>query len=180
MPLSRASLIARAKRIRILATDIDGVMTGGEVIVLDSGEEVKFWNSKDRLGLALLRDSRHPLLTAFITGRSSPAVKRTAKDLGIHHLVQHSTDKLKAFKKILKKHKLALDQAAFIGDDLVDLSALRAVGFAACPGDAVQDVKKSAHYISKIDGGRGVVRDVLEFILRAQKKWDHLVAPFRF
>jgi 3-deoxy-D-manno-octulosonate 8-phosphate phosphatase (KDO 8-P phosphatase) len=175
MKLSSSALISRARKIKIIGMDVDGVLTGGEIIVLESGEEIKFWNAQDRLGLALLRDRKVPLIIAWITGRQSNAVQWAARDLGVSHVVQKCHDKKKAFQTILDEHKFSFEEAAFIGDDLIDLQVLHAVGFSACPKDAVPDVKKRVHYISPLNGGRGVVRDVCEFILRAQKKWDPLV-----
>jgi 3-deoxy-D-manno-octulosonate 8-phosphate phosphatase (KDO 8-P phosphatase) len=172
---SRARLIAKAKKIRLVAMDVDGVLTGGEIIVLESGEEIKIWNAKDRLALALIRDLKVPLMIAWITGRRSKTVAWSAKDLGVEHVVQAAKNKKNDLTKILKARQLRFDQAAFIGDDLIDLSAMKSVGFSACPADAVADVASQADFVSSKDGGKGCVRDVLEFILRAQNKWTPLV-----
>ncbi len=178
MPLSKPQLVLRAKKIKLIAMDVDGVLTDGGVLVYRSGEEVKVWNAKDRLCLALIRDNKLPYIFVWITGRSSESVAAGAEDLGIHHVLQKCQKKKDALEVILSSHRLKWDEAAFIGDDLIDLPAIRAAGFGACPSDAVSDVRRHAHYISPIAGGRGIVRDVLEFILKAQKKWDPLVAPF--
>lgn len=178
MPASKLTLAKRAQNVKLLAMDVDGVLTGGEIIVLNSNEEIKFWNSKDRLAISMLRDHKSPLLLAWITGRSSKAVSWAAEDLGIHHLVQKCERKKEALESILKSHRLRFDEAAYIGDDLIDLPVLENVGLACCPSDAVPDVLKRADYVSSFSGGKGVVRDVLEFILRAQKKWDALVRSF--
>lgn len=172
------SLKARAKKIKLIAMDVDGVLTRGDIILLESSEEVKFWNAKDRLGLAAIRDAKIPVIFAWITGRKSNAVAWAAEDLGVKYLVQKCHDKKQALLSILHENNLTPSQAAFIGDDLIDISALRAVGFAACPADAVPDVKKYAHYISKLKGGEGIVRDVCEFILKAQGQWNGLLKPF--
>lgn len=178
MALSRASVLARARNIRLIGMDIDGVLTAGEVVVLDSGEEIKFWNAKDRLVLAAARDARLPVAFAWITGRRSRAVARTAKDLGIQHVVQKCHDKGAAFEAILAERGLRPEQAAFIGDDLIDLPALRRAGLSCSPSDAVRDVLERVHYVAPVPGGRGVLRDVLELVLRAQGKWDALLRPF--
>lgn len=178
MALAKAALIKRARNIKLVAMDVDGVLTDGSVIVLQSGEEVKVWNSKDRLLMAALRDAKFPVKLAWITGRSSKAVADGAADLGISHVVQKCADKKAALADILKSEQLSFDQAAFIGDDLIDLPVLRAAGLACCPSDAVTDVRKHVHYVSPIAGGRGATRDVLEFILRAQNLWDALLRPF--
>ncbi len=178
MPLSSSALQKRAQKIRLLAMDVDGVLTGGEIIVLESGEEVKMWNAQDRLALALLRDTKSPLLIAWITGRSSKAVTWSAKDLGVSYVAQGCKDKKAELGRLLQQYKLSFDEVAYIGDDLIDLPVLKAVGFSACPLDATSDVKSRAHYICQLKGGRGVARDVIEYILKAQKKWDLIVAPF--
>lgn len=158
--------------------DVDGVLTGGEIIVLTSGEEVKMFNAKDRLGLAVIRDAGVPLRIAWITGRASTAVTEAARDLGVADVVMKSRDKRSALEAILARHQIAFDEAAYIGDDLIDLSVLRAVGFSASPSDATEDVRRHVHYISPFAGGKGVVRDVLEFILKAQGRWDAVVSSF--
>lgn len=176
--LSKGELIERARAIKLLAMDVDGVLTGGEVIVLESGEEVKFYNSKDRLGLAVMRDAKVPLRLAWITGRSSNSVATAAKDLGVEDVVMKCHDKKGALEVILAKYKIPFNEAAFIGDDLIDLSVLHKVGFSACPSDATEDVLHRVHYVSPFAGGKGVVRDVLEFILKAQGRWDAVVSSF--
>jgi 3-deoxy-D-manno-octulosonate 8-phosphate phosphatase (KDO 8-P phosphatase) len=178
MALRSSALIKRAKGIRLLGMDIDGVLTAGDVIVLESGEEVKAWNVRDRLGLALLHERKIPLVLAWVTGRTSNTVLRSARDLGVRYVVQGCDDKKTALTKILKKEGLRFDQAAFIGDDLIDLPPLLSVGLSCCPADAILDVKKRVHYVSPYPGGRGVARDVMELILKAQHRWDPLVRSF--
>jgi 3-deoxy-D-manno-octulosonate 8-phosphate phosphatase (KDO 8-P phosphatase) len=174
----RGELAKRARGIKLLAMDVDGVLTGGEIIILESGEEVKLFNSKDRLGLAVMRDAAVPLKLAWITGRASKAVTEAARDLGVADVVMKSRDKRGALEIILRKHGISFEEAAYIGDDLIDLSVLKAVGFSACPVDATEDVRRHVHYVSPFAGGKGVVRDVLEFILKAQGRWDAVVSSF--
>jgi 3-deoxy-D-manno-octulosonate 8-phosphate phosphatase (KDO 8-P phosphatase) len=178
MTPSSSALKKRAQQIKLVAMDVDGVLTGGEIIVLDSGEEVKLWSAKDRLIIAVMRDYDGPLIFSWLTGRSSQAVERAAHDLGVHHLVQKCDDKKAALAEILKERHLTPSEAAFIGDDLIDIPVMKSAGFAACPADAASDVIKVAHYVSSKKGGQGVARDVLEFILKAQRKWDSLIKPF--
>jgi 3-deoxy-D-manno-octulosonate 8-phosphate phosphatase (KDO 8-P phosphatase) len=178
MALSRSQQTAAARSVRLIAMDVDGVLTNGGVTVLNSGEEVKTWNAKDRLLIALLRDTRAPFVLAWITGRKSQSVLDAASDLGIRYLVQKCADKKAAMTEILGKENLAWPQAAYIGDDLIDLPVMRSCGFSACPSDAVKDVRAMADYVAPVPGGRAAVRDILEFILRAQKKWDALLKPF--
>ena len=178
MPLSARALALRAKKVRLLAMDVDGVLTAGEIIILESGEEVKLWNAKDRLGLAVARDQKMPLTFAWITGRASNAVSLAAADLGVRHVVQKCHDKKQALARILAAEGLSFEQAGYIGDDLIDLGVLNAVGFAACPSDAMRDVRANVHYVSPFAGGRGVVRDVLEVILRAQNQWHRIIDSY--
>lgn len=179
MSAAKSSLEKRAQGVSLIAMDVDGVLTGGEIVILESGEEVKFWNAKDRLGMALIRTRKLPVELAWITGRGSRAVEWAARDLGVKHVVQNCHDKHQAMEKILKKLDLSYDRAAFIGDDLIDLPVLTRVGFAACPRDAASDVVRACHYVSPHLGGRGVVRDVLEFVLRAKKSWEPVVQSFQ-
>ena len=177
MPLPRAQLIKRAKKIKLLAMDIDGVLTNGDILILDSGEELKTFNAKDRLVLSLVRDEK-VFETVWVTGRSSKSVEISAENLGIGTLVQKCMRKKQALEKVIEASGLGFESVAFVGDDLIDIPAMQACGFSACPADATSDAKKNAHYISPLDGGRGVVRDVIEFILRAQGRWDKLVSVY--
>lgn len=171
-------LLKKAKDIRLIAMDVDGVLTSGEVVVLESGEEVKFWNAKDRLCLALIRDRMPDYVIAWITGRQSKAVSSAAEDLGIKFVMQGCKNKKDALLGILHDLNFSKEQAAYIGDDLIDLPAIQISGFSAAPADAVSDVRSRVDYLSSISGGYGVVRDVLEFILKAQGKWEPLIQSF--
>jgi 3-deoxy-D-manno-octulosonate 8-phosphate phosphatase (KDO 8-P phosphatase) len=178
MALPKAAVIKKARNVRLFAMDVDGVLTAGEIIVLNSGEEIKLWNAKDRQGFALLRDQTLALSTAWITGRESNAVRSVAAELKIDHVVQKCMDKRAALQKILNEKNLTFADAAYVGDDIIDLGVMRAVGFAACPSDAVPDIQKISHYISPLRGGAGVARDVLELILKAQGKWNAVIQRF--
>lgn len=178
MKVGRGELARRARGIKLIAMDVDGVLTGGEIIILESGEELKLFNSKDRLVLAVMRDTKVPMPIVWITGRKSKAVESSARDLGVGDLVQKCHDKRGALEAILRKKNLTFKDAAFIGDDLIDLSVLKEVGFSACPSDATSDVQRHVHYVSPFAGGKGIVRDVIEFILKAQGRWDAVVDSF--
>lgn len=178
MALSKAALVKKARDIRLLAMDVDGVLTSGEIIVLNSGEEIKLWNAKDRQGFALLRDERVSLVTAWITGRESNAVRVTAHELKINHVVQKCMDKKSALQKILQEHNLSFADAAYVGDDIIDLSVMKSVSLALCPSDAVPDIKKIAHYVSALRGGAGVAREAIEIILKAKNQWDGILKSF--
>jgi 3-deoxy-D-manno-octulosonate 8-phosphate phosphatase (KDO 8-P phosphatase) len=176
---SRASLFQRAKKIKLIAMDVDGVLTAGDIVILDSGEEVKFWSSKDRYVMSLVRKMENPPILAWITGRKSNAVERAAREFNISHLVQGCSDKKSALLAILKERNIKPEEAAFIGDDLIDLGALNTVGLAVCPFDAVEELFNEVHYVSPLGGGKGVFRDVLKLVLQAQKRWDPLIESLR-
>jgi 3-deoxy-D-manno-octulosonate 8-phosphate phosphatase (KDO 8-P phosphatase) len=172
------NILEKAKKIKFLACDVDGVLTRGEIIIFNNGEEVKIWNVKDWMGYNLLSKSGLNIKTAWITGRKSLQVEDRAKDIKIDYLVQDCTDKLKALNDILKILGLTLNEVAYIGDDIIDIPVLRSVGFSVCPKDAVGDVKSNALYISSLNGGQGVVRDVIEIIMKFQGVWDKVLNKF--
>lgn len=169
-------LLNTASKIKLIATDIDGVLTAGEVIVLESGEEVKMWYVRDRQGLHTLKQNLPNIKTAWITGRKSKQVEIRAKEQKIDYLIQECKDKMKAILDIANKLSIGLSEIAYIGDDIIDLSVLRKVGLSVCPKDAVIEVKKVSKYISQYDGGKGVFREVCEILLKANNKWDEIVS----
>ncbi|MBW1679271.1 MAG: 3-deoxy-manno-octulosonate-8-phosphatase KdsC [Deltaproteobacteria bacterium] len=162
-------MIDKAKRIRILILDVDGVMTNGGIIYSNQGEEFKFFNVRDGLGIRML--IQEGIKVAIISGRKSRAVDSRAEDLGINEVYQGVRDKLAVFEEILKKNKIKSDQAGFIGDDLVDIPLLSRVGFAVGVADAVEEVKERVDYVTRNPGGRGAIREVCDFILKSQGKW---------
>lgn len=169
-------LLNTASKIKLIATDIDGVLTAGEVIVLESGEEVKMWYVRDRQGLHTLKQNLPNIKAAWITGRKSKQVEIRAKEQKIDYLIQECKDKMKAILDIANKLSIGLSEIAYIGDDIIDLSVLRKVGLSVCPKDAVIEVKKVSKYISQYDGGKGVFREVCEILLKANNKWDEIVS----
>lgn len=168
-------LLSSASKIKLIATDIDGVLTAGEIIVLENGEEVKLWNVKDRQGLTLLKKNLPEIKIAWITGRKSKQVELRAKEQKIDFLVQECKDKVKTLLNIADKLGIGLSEIAYIGDDIIDLGALKKVGFSVCPKDAVFEAKKFAKYISLYNGGKGVFREVCEIILKSRKLWDNII-----
>lgn len=169
-------LLNTASKIKLIATDIDGVLTAGEVIVLESGEEVKMWYVRDRQGLHTLKQNLPNIKIAWITGRKSKQVEIRAKEQKIDYLIQECKDKMKAILDIANKLSIGLSEIAYIGDDIIDLSVLRKVGLSVCPKDAVIEAKKVSKYISQYDGGKGVFREVCEILLKANNKWDEIVS----
>lgn len=170
------SLADRIKPLRLIAFDVDGVLTDGGLYLSDSGEEFKRFNSLDGHGLKMLKNSGIEL--AIITGRTSRCVELRAKNLGITRLYQGIEDKLAAMQSLLADLKLAPEQAAFMGDDVVDLPVLRRVGLALSVPAAPQIVRDHAHYVSQRDAGHGAVREVCELILGAQGNLEAQLAPY--
>ena len=149
--------------IRLLVMDVDGVMTDGKIIYTSDGQEIKSFNIKD--GLGIKRAQASGIETAIITGRTSPMVERRALELGIAHLVQGREDKLAALSDLLDQTNLSLDQVAYIGDDLPDLTAIESVKLGACPADAATEVKSRANWVSTRAGGDGCVRELCDLLV---------------
>ena len=174
----KKSMTEKLKKIKLLIMDVDGVMTDGRIIMDDAGHELKNFNVRDGHGIKLLQ--RYGIQVAILTGRQSKVVAHRARDLDINDVYQKVFNKKDVFEKILKKHKLSPDEAAFIGDDIVDIPVLKRVGFSVAVADADDMVKKSVHYVAKNRGGHGAVREVCEMILQAQGKWVEIAARYEF
>jgi 3-deoxy-D-manno-octulosonate 8-phosphate phosphatase (KDO 8-P phosphatase) len=166
----------RAKFIRLLLLDVDGVLTDGRIVYDGAGRELKFFDIKDGHGIKLLQQAG--LEVGILSGRRSPALRLRAKELGIRLLRQRVLDKGKALEAILNKKRFRAEQICFVGDDLVDLPVLARVGLAVAVADSVEDVKASAHYITRHPGGQGAVREVCDLILKAQGKWKAATQKF--
>ncbi len=166
----------RAKVLKLLVLDVDGVLTDGKLYLSDSGGEIKAFNTLDGHGLKMLKASGVDV--AIITGRKSRLVEMRAGNLGIAHLYQGVEDKLSAFRELIGKLGLQPQQVAFMGDDLVDLPAMRRAGLALTVPAAPALVKQHAHYVSERSGGDGAVREVCELIMQAHGTFDAQVAPY--
>jgi 3-deoxy-D-manno-octulosonate 8-phosphate phosphatase (KDO 8-P phosphatase) len=166
----------KLKHIKMILMDVDGVMTGGEIIYSSTGEELKVFNIHDGMGMAMARMAG--LKTGIITGRMSEMVRRRAEELKVDAVVQGQIDKLAAYDDIKSRFNLTDAGIAFIGDDLVDLCILKRVGFSAAVADARQAVKNASDYVTVAAGGRGAVREVVDMILESQGKLARLVAQF--
>jgi len=169
-------LTSRSKLISLIAFDVDGVMTDGGLYFSDSGEEFKRFNSLDGQGLKMLRASG--VEVAIITGRTSRCVEARAENLGITHVFQGVEHKLEAMVDLLNKLKLSRDAAAYMGDDVVDLTVMRHVGLAISVPDSPLLVHKHSHYVTKRGGGHGAVREACELIMSAQGTLDAQLAPY--
>ncbi|WP_447973259.1 KdsC family phosphatase [Nitrospira sp. Kam-Ns4a] len=162
----RASLTRTLRRVRLFATDVDGVLTDAGMYYAESGDEWKKFNTRDGMGIKLLQQAG--LVTALVTMEETKLVARRAEKLAIPEVHQGIRDKLGALRAMAARHGLTLDEVAYMGDDINDLEALRAVGFAAAPADAVPAVRKAVHYLCRRRGGEGAVREVADLILAAQ------------
>ena len=166
----------RAKFIRLLLLDVDGVLTDGRIVYDGAGRELKSFDIKDGHGIKLLQQAG--LEVGILSGRRSPALRLRAKELGIRLVRQRVLDKGKALETILHKKRFRAEQICFVGDDLVDLPVLARVGLAVAVVDSVEDVKANAHYITQHPGGQGAVREVCDLILKAQGKWKAVTQKF--
>jgi len=154
------------KRIRLFASDVDGVLTDAGMYYAESGEELKKFNTRDGMGFKLLQ--RAGIMTALITMEKTAMVARRGEKLGIPEVHQGVQDKFSELLAIIAKYGLSLEEVAFIGDDVNDLRALQAVGLSAAPADAMPLIMRSVHYVCKKKGGEGAAREVIELILQAK------------
>lgn len=171
-----ATALERAREVRLMAFDVDGVLTDGALYLADSGEELKRFHTLDGLGMKLLAGAGIEL--ALITGRSSRVVAKRAAELGIAHLFQGAEDKLEVLERLRARLGLAFGACGYMGDDLPDLPLLARCGFAATVPEAPDAVRARAHYVTRRSGGGGAVREVCEVILAAQDALDGAVARY--
>jgi 3-deoxy-D-manno-octulosonate 8-phosphate phosphatase (KDO 8-P phosphatase) len=169
-------LTQRILPIRLIAFDVDGILTDGGLYLSDSGEEFKRFNSQDGHGLKMLKASGVEL--AIITGRTSRCVEMRAKNLGITHVYQGVEKKWEAMQDLLGKLGLSPEAAGFMGDDVVDLPVMRRVGLAITVPNAPDTVHDHAHYITKREAGHGAVREACEIIMSAQGTLSAQLAPY--
>lgn len=171
------TLQERASAIRLLCTDVDGVLTDGTLHFPSEGGHTKDFHVRDGAGITFLQRCGIPV--AFISGLDSPATWARAKHLGITDCFAGNLSKGPILEQLCAKYGLNLDQVGHIGDDLADLALLDRVGLACCPRDAVDEVQAASHWVVPVEGGHGVLRAVAELILKAQGRWDGVVAKHR-
>lgn len=167
----------RALPVKLLIFDVDGVLTNNQLIFSQDGEILKVFHSQDGLGINAAHKAG--LRTAIITGRDSSMVRRRGEELRIADIYMGAMDKVAAYEKLLQKHGLTPAETAYVGDDLNDLAVMARVGLACAVGNAVDEVKAAARYVAVKEGGRGGVREIIEFILKSQGKWDRVVNEYR-
>ncbi len=150
--------------IKLVAFDVDGVLTDGSLTFDENGHEYKTFNAKDGQGIVNLNNAG--IITAIITARNNGTVEHRAKNLSIKELHQGSKNKIETLEGIMNKYKISFDEIAYMGDDLPDICILEKVGLKGCPADAVEEVKAVANFISSKNGGRGAVREFCDYILK--------------
>lgn len=167
---------ARARKLRLMAFDVDGVMTDGSIYYTDDGSELKAFNALDGAGLKMLEKAG--IAVAVITGRRAACVEARARNLGLDRLHQGVHDKAACLRDLLAELDLAADEAGYMGDDVMDLAVMGLCGFSAAPANAHDAVLQRATLVTRKEGGRGAVREVCDFILAAQGRLDDVIAPW--
>lgn len=163
------SILEKARRIRLLILDVDGVMTDGRITLDNNGNELKSFNVRDGHGIKLIQNIG--IQVAIITGRYSKVVERRAEELGIRDVFQKVQNKESVYRQLLETHGISDAEASFMGDDIIDLGIVKRVGLAMAPSDAVEEIRSAVHWIASARGGHGAVREAVELIMKSQGKW---------
>jgi len=163
-------VVRRARQIRWILLDSDGVLTDGVIVITSDGKETRSFHVRDGMGIRL--GQRAGLRFGIVSGRESAALGTRARELGIGELHQQVLDKSAKLSEILERHELDPGSVCFVGDDVNDVPAMRRVGLAAAPADATSAAVEAAHYVTRVAGGRGCVREVIDLVLRAQGRLD--------
>jgi 3-deoxy-D-manno-octulosonate 8-phosphate phosphatase (KDO 8-P phosphatase) len=169
-------LNARAAQIRLVLFDVDGVLTDGKILMHADGSESKQFDIKD--GSAIVWAGRLGLTVGFLSARSSASTAQRAAQLGVTLVHQGVASKRETYDQIVDELLLENEQVAYMGDDVLDLPVLARAGLAAAPADAVVDVRERVHWVAQRAGGYGAARELIEMILKAQQKWDGIVAAY--
>lgn len=172
-----STIIDKARRVRLMGFDIDGIMTDGRLYFSPAGDEMKTFFSRDGLGIKML--ARSGVRIAIITGRDSPIVTRRAENLGIDLVFQGIENKHAAMARLLADQGLEFAEAGYMGDDVVDLAVMKACGFSATVPDGHPLVRQHAGYLTRAAAGGGAVREVCELILQAQGNWEKALAAYQ-
>jgi 3-deoxy-D-manno-octulosonate 8-phosphate phosphatase (KDO 8-P phosphatase) len=162
--------------IKLLVLDVDGVLTDGRLYYGPGGEELKAFDVRDGAGIKLLEAAG--VETAILSGRESEALRRRMEDLGISLAVTGSGDKAAGLRELAAARRLKPEEIGYVGDDLMDLPAMRLAGWSACPADAVAEIRAAAAHVTAANGGRGAVREVAEHLLKARGSWDAVLRDF--
>ncbi len=172
----KAELVEKARKIKLLLLDVDGVLTDGRIIYDSGGRDMKFFDVHDGLGVYCLK--RAGIKTILITAKGSWAIHPRARDMQVDAVFENISPKTAALEKILKKYKVTVEEICFVGDDLVDLCLMKRVGLPIAVFNAAPEIKQAASYVTLKLGGRGAVREVAELILKAQGKWEEIVGLY--
>lgn len=175
-PTQKATAMERARQVKLMVFDVDGVLTDGGLRYGNDGEIIKTFNVLDGHGIKLLQQSG--VKTAIISARQSPVVAKRAADLGISTVLQGVHDKRLAFETLIAEMGLTAQDCGFMGDDVIDLPVMTRVVFAASVPNGHEEVRSRAHYVAQAGGGLGAVREVCDFILRAQDNYRAALAPY--
>jgi 3-deoxy-D-manno-octulosonate 8-phosphate phosphatase (KDO 8-P phosphatase) len=176
MILDSVEILNKAKKVKILLMDVDGVLTDGRIIFDSDGRELKFFHVRDGHGIKILH--KYGIETGIITGRNSKVVDIRAKELGIKMVYQKAWKKKDVIEKIMSEGGFAPEEVAYIGDDIVDIPVFRRVGFRVAVPDASYDVRNEVDYITLSYAGKGAVREVCDLILRAKGLWKEIVDEY--
>jgi 3-deoxy-D-manno-octulosonate 8-phosphate phosphatase (KDO 8-P phosphatase) len=163
----------KLSKVKMLLCDVDGILTDASVFI-GLEKEIKRFHIRDGLGIMMLR--KEGVLVGWVSARPSTATTLRAEELKIDFLVQDKTNKVQKVEALLAETGLKWDQICYMGDDIVDLGVLRRAGVAATAADAIAEAKAASHYVTQADGGHGAVREVVDLILKAQNRWERLVA----
>jgi len=170
------SLHQAARRIKLVLFDVDGVLTDGKILLHADGTESKRFDIKD--GTAIVWALRLGITVGFLSARASASTAQRAAQLGVTLVHQGVASKLETYDQIVDELQLEPEQVAYMGDDVLDLPVLTRAGLAAAPADAAPDVRARTHWVSRARGGDGAARELIEMILKAQDKWDGLLAAY--
>jgi 3-deoxy-D-manno-octulosonate 8-phosphate phosphatase (KDO 8-P phosphatase) len=176
VPRIRPEAAEKAKRVRLFLVDVDGVLTDGGIVYDNEGREIKRFHVRDGHGIKLIQ--RAGVEVGIISGRASMAVTVRAKELGISLVYQGVSDKVAAWREISADKGIPSGEAAYVGDDIVDVPLMREVGFAAAVADAESYVREAADYVSARPGGEGAVREIIEFVLRSSGAWEKVASRY--
>ena len=165
-----------AEKIRMLVLDVDGVLTNAQLVLGPTGEEIKAFSVRDGIGIKLAQHSG--IEVVFLSARTSEIVERRAAMLDVAEVHQGTSRKLGVVRELVEKRNIELVNVAYVGDDVVDVEPVRAVGMGVAVGDACRDVRDAARFVTEARGGEGAVREVVEAILRARGEWEETVAAF--
>jgi 3-deoxy-D-manno-octulosonate 8-phosphate phosphatase (KDO 8-P phosphatase) len=171
VPIPLTECVERARRVRLVVFDVDGVLTDGTLTYGPQGEALKTFSVHDGHGIVLLRLAG--LVPAILSARDSEIVRTRMRELGVSHVLQGERDKRAGLARLLAATGCGAGEVAYIGDDVNDLPVLLEVGLGAAPSDAVPEVLARAHFVSSRPGGRGAARELCELVLKAQDRWRH-------